>query len=573
MSKKIYIGLGVTYHDPALAIVDENGEVLFAEAGERYLQNKRALNCEPDNLYRLPELLDEFCPKAEQFTVAFNWLDRRPWYENTVSWLGVLSAGGLLRPGPVPLISPLETYKLHHMMACQRNSMAQGGINLVRILRERFANCTVHFKHFEHHACHAAMACYASPFADSACAVIDSFGEKGSLAFYHYDQGKLKKHHESKGTGSLGLYFMKLTELCGFDWLKGEEWKVMGLAAYGKLDEELYGLLKAMLKVEGLNLKHPKQALAQSLKKIDAIKPSNKADLAFTGQTVFNQAMREILNCWHEISGNDNLALAGGCALNSSFNGLISSQTPFKQIYVPPAPADDGTALGAAWLAYHSENAAKRPALLSPYLGSTLSKKTLSRFKQHAAGLKIIESDDIYNETAQLIAQGKLIAWVQGRAEFGPRALGNRSILADPRDPEMKNKINQRVKFREEYRPFAPSILHEFGADYFEDYVESPYMERALRFKPDKKSQVPAVVHADGTGRLQTVKPEWNERFYKLILAFHRLTGVPILLNTSFNVMGKPIVHSVEDAISVLMTSGLDGLVIGDSLFLKPDTP
>jgi carbamoyltransferase len=161
------------------------------------------------------------------------------------------------------------------------------------------------------------------------------------------------------------------------------------------------------------------------------------------------------------------------------------------------------------------------------------------------------------------------VGWVQGRAEFGPRALGNRSILADPRDPQMKDRINARVKFREEYRPFAPSILHEHGPAYFRDYQESPYMERTLAFLPEAEAKVPAVVHVDRTGRLQTVKKEWNPRYHELISCFHQRTGVPLILNTSFNVMGKPIIHTVEDALAVFFTCGIDVLVIEDLVFLK----
>jgi carbamoyltransferase len=174
-------------------------------------------------------------------------------------------------------------------------------------------------------------------------------------------------------------------------------------------------------------------------------------------------------------------------------------------------------------------------------------------------------------EAARLLSEGKLIGWMQGRAEFGPRALGNRSILADPRRKDMKEKINGSVKFREEFRPFAPSILDEFGDQYFENYEFTPYMERTLRFRPEMRDRVPAVVHVDGTGRLQTVRKDWNKRFHDLLTEFNKLTGVPVLLNTSFNVMGKPIVHSVEDAVSVFLTTGLDALVIGDFLIAKPD--
>lgn len=581
MTKRYYVGLGVTYHDPALAILDENGEVRFAEATERYLQYKRALNCEPDNLYQLPALLMTHCAGASRLTLAFNWRKSRPWYESTVTRLGLLSASGLLRRGIMRLISPLENFKLHHMMACQRNSMLRGGLNLVRIVRELYPGCMVDFRDFDHHSAHAAVACYGSPFDEAACAVIDSFGENGSMAFYHYRDGRLERLHEARGTGSLGFYYMKITELCGFDWLKGEEWKVMGLAPYGRLDEEVYALLKKTLRVRGLGVEHPRQSLFATLEKLEhwrrpRSEPAERAaDLAFTGQYFFNEIMTQILSNFHAVCGSDRLTLAGGCALNSSFNGQVIRRTPFRELYVPPAPADDGTALGAAWLAFHAGHSrpSGRTTPISPYLGSTLSQDTLDRLRRFAGGLTIRHlPDSVCEETARLLAAGKLVAWVQGRAEYGPRALGNRSILADPRDPNMKDKLNALVKFREEYRPFAPSILHEYGPDYFEDYQESPYMERALRFHERVRERVPGVVHVDGTGRLQTVKPEWNERFHRLIEAFRRETGVPLLLNTSFNIMGKPMVHSVEDAVSVFMTSGLDGLVIGETVFTKPGT-
>jgi carbamoyltransferase len=190
---------------------------------------------------------------------------------------------------------------------------------------------------------------------------------------------------------------------------------------------------------------------------------------------------------------------------------------------------------------------------------------------RYGGGLQVQHfPETIAPQTARRLADGRLVGWVQGRAEFGPRALGNRSILADPRDPGMKDRINGRVKFREEYRPFAPSILDEFGPEFFFDYQASPYMERTLRFRPEAAERVPAVVHVDGTGRLQSVIRESNPRFHALLEAFRDLTGIPLLLNTSFNVMGKPIVHSVEDAVAVFMTTGLDVLVIEDYLFEKP---
>jgi carbamoyltransferase len=210
------------------------------------------------------------------------------------------------------------------------------------------------------------------------------------------------------------------------------------------------------------------------------------------------------------------------------------------------------------------------PALQSPYLGSEMSADTLEKVRQFGpVRQQRLDFDEVCRRTAAALADGKLVGWVQGRAEFGPRALGNRSILADARYPDMKDKINARVKFREAFRPFAPSILDGHGAEYFVDYQDSPYMERTLRFREEVKSTVPAVVHEDGTGRLQTVTEELNPRFHRLIEEFRRITTVPLVLNTSFNVMGKPIIQTVEDALSVFYTSGLDLLVIDDTIIEK----
>ena len=573
----LYVGLSVTYHDPALAVLGPDGEVLFAESTERCLQYKRALNAEPDNLYYLPEVLSDLAFEPDRVCLALNWRRRRPLYENAVAVLGILRADGLLRTGVKQLRSPLPNYKLHHMMACQRNAIARAGLNAVRLLRERWPDVPVRIVDFDHHRTHAASACFASPFEEAACAVVDSYGERGALAFFRYRGGRLERVHEARGLGSLGLFYMKLTEWCGFDWLHGEEWKVMGLAAYGQLDPDFHRLLGNSIRIDGLNVRHDSGTLAAALAQLNRRSASElrsqAANLAHTGQQVFAERMSELLTNVHRRFPSDSLTLAGGCALNSSFNGQILELTPFRRLYVPPAPADDGTALGAAYLARAADGpvGTQRGTALSPYLGARISHESLERFAQHAAGLRVQRlPETIAVETARLLAQGRLVGWVQGRAEFGPRALGNRSILADPRDPGMKDWINGRVKFREEYRPFAPSILEECGPEYFVDYQPSPYMERTLRFWPEVRERVPAVVHVDGTGRLQSVTRESNPRFYALIDAFRALTGVPLLLNTSFNVMGKPIVHSVEDAVSVFMTTGLDVLVIEDFLFEKP---
>ena len=576
---KVYLGLCSTYHDPALALVDAQGDVLYAEATERFLQYKRALNCEPDNPFLLPRIFDAIPSDTADIVIAGNWSARRPLYEHVARHLRWLNPEGILAYRGRQLTSFLDTWELNHMQACQHHALRRSGINLARILRHRFPHARIQFKHYDHHQTHAAMACYGSPFQEAACAVIDSYGEHGSLAFFRFHDGRLTRLHASRGPQSLGFFYMKLTELCGFDWMGGEEWKVMGLASYGKTDQDVLGWLRAMMRIGKLDIRQERSSFFEFLHRLETRRrrpeapPEAAADLAHTGQQFFTETVNALLRQLLEQTGLKNLALGGGCALNSVCNGQVLQSTGFAALHVPSAPADDGTALGAALLAWHEDHPGRRLSKLplSPYLGSSVDHRAVSRFAQYS-GLPVqhLPEGRIVSVTARLLAEGKIIGWLQGHAEFGPRALGNRSILADPRAPDMMDRVNRVVKFRERFRPYAPSILHEHGENYFEHYQESPYMERTLRFRANVGDRVPAVVHIDGTGRLQTVKAEWNPRFHALLDAFHRLTGVPILLNTSFNVMGKPIVHTVEDAFGVFMGSGLDALAIGDYLFTKP---
>jgi carbamoyltransferase len=296
------------------------------------------------------------------------------------------------------------------------------------------------------------------------------------------------------------------------------------------------------------------------------------ANMAFTGQYFFSEIMQKLLDGLYKLYPSENLIYTGGCALNSSFNGEIVKRTRFKKIYIPSAPSDDGNAVGAALLSFYKDNPLSDSIhrSYSPYLGSCISGEVINKFFKFSGMRKTQHcADHLAERTSTLLAEGKIVGWIQGRAEFGPRALGNRSILADPRSPSMKNKINSTIKFREEFRPFAPSILHEYGNEYFEDYDYSPFMEKTFYYRKEVINKIPAVVHVDNTGRLQSVKKEMNEKFYSLIKSFNDKTGVPLLLNTSFNIMGKPIIHTMEDAIGVFFTSGLDVLVAGDYVIEK----
>jgi carbamoyltransferase len=566
--KRNYVGLGCSFHDPSLAVVDSSGRVTFAEATERHLQFKRGFQCPPDKIAHFEHVLKTYSESDTDVVLSRSW---SYWFDRHMrfaAWWNRNFGRFNLKRRINRELANRDTFRMTALVASTYNS-ALGA----RYYVERFGpGRSVTQCDWNHHLCHAATACYSSPFTEAVCAVIDGFGEYTSTAYYRYGDGRITRlPGRQQSWNTLGMYYEFLCHACGFDWDKGEEWKVMGFAPYGHFDEKAYDLLKKAVRVEGLCL----VGLADLYRcplwfDRRGIEPAN---LAFTGQYVFEERMTEILNNLRKIGVSDNLVLSGGCALNSSYNGLILERTGFANLFVNSAPADDGNAVGAALLSYKRDHPDWRPRVEvhSPFLGSTVggeSLENLIRFDR--SGLITHHAGQIHEVAADLLAAGEIIGWVQGRAEFGPRALGNRSILADARDPNIKDRINGRVKFREEFRPFAPSILHEFGPEYFENYQESPYMDRTLRFREAVKAKVPGVVHVNGTGRLQTVKRAWNEKYYDLISAFHRRTGVPLVLNTSFNIMGKPIIHSVEDAIAVLHTTGLDALVIEDYLIRKP---
>jgi carbamoyltransferase len=583
MSKqRYYIGLAASHHDPAIAIVDPAGEVVFAEAAERYLQDKRAFNSPPNHFARAPELIQKYCEPGAQIVVATS-RSRRWAIENRL----MVGAANALTQAPfvqtlwddqtMEYLWPGPRYK--NGLAALMHSVGQADNNIAGIKNLKH---DVVIKHYDHHLTHAAATCYTSAFAEGVCAVVDGSGEWRSCDFFHYSDGQIRPikspSRTNRDTGSLGFFYAFVCDLCGFDPMKGEEWKVMGLASYGQYNEQLYQLLRPTLRAADLNLHFPRLNFRSYIKALQAVRrkpgtsPLEAADLAYTGQYVFAEVMEDLLRNVYRHQASDQLMYNGGCALNSSWNGQITQRTNFKHVYIPAAPGDDGNAIGAALLAYYEDNPTQKPAprMPSPFLGSSMSKETLKNLQTFGRIEKLSALDgELYQRAAALLAEGKILGWIQGRAEFGPRALGNRSILADPRSADMVEKINARVKFRERFRPFAPSIPDQFGDAYFEHYQESPYMDRTLRFRPEVRDTVPAVVHVDNTGRLQTVKPEWSEKYYRLIGEFQRLTGVPLLLNTSFNIMGKPIAHSVEDAIGLFYTTGLDALVVEDYLIEK----
>jgi carbamoyltransferase len=568
--------------------VDEEGKIVFAEATERYARSKRAANITPDLLRHTSRILEEYCDPAAELVAAFSWSEERGIRHTALlSMVDRAQVEFEKEFGELPDYISRELLEGRYLLKSNLGMQLLSGESLEIELNRLAGMSGVQLtrRRFDHHLTHAAAACFTSPFEEAVCAVIDGYGENAAYAFYRYERGRISPlnrsvcRKDSVGT-SLGQFYERICQTCGFDSAKGEEWKVMGLAAYGAHDEHLYQLLRPMLVVDDLDLVQvSERRKLEFLQKLHRLRrgrgqpPLAAAHLAFTAQEVFTEVLYELLNNLYARGMSRNLVFAGGCALNSAANGAILESTPFDKLYIFSAPADDGNSVGAALLAWREDHPAASfvpIAFQTPYLGSRLSEESLANLQSFGGIAKLSEcSEEAPERAAQMISQGKIIGWVQDRAEFGPRALGNRSILADPRSASMKDQINAKVKFREEFRPFAPSVLHRFGNEYFDHYQESPYMERTLKFRSCVRDRVPAVVHADGTGRLQTVKKDWNEPYNRLVSRFYELTGVPMVLNTSFNVMGKPIAHSVEDALAVFYTTGVDALFLDRLLIEK----
>jgi carbamoyltransferase len=437
-----------------------------------------------------------------------------------------------------------------------------------------------------HHMSHIALAVAQSPFQKGLALAVDEYGEFDSVTVAQFEENNYRILKKIPYPNSLGVFFAAVTEFLGFT-PNSDEWKVMGAAAYGD-PGEYYERLQALIPwdveegtwtldtryIEHSNLKRAGY-LNQRFSRLMGILPRTTGpnleqehfDIAAATQLVFERSMFNLINHYIKLTGETNLAAAGGCFMNSLANGKIYSNTLTKKMFIPYAAADNGGAIGSALAVWHyGQGNLRRPSFKSPtpYLGPEFTdndiRQTLERYK-----LPYSQTNDIANLTADLITKGNLVGWFQGRMEFGERALGNRSILADPRRADMKDKINAAVKYREGFRPFAPSVLYERVSEFFNIPVgvEVPYMEQVYTIKEQLRAVIPAVVHTDGTGRLQTVRRESNPLYYRLIEEFDRLTGVPVLLNTSFNVQGEPIVCSPTDAVRTFFTCGLDVLILG----------
>lgn len=451
----------------------------------------------------------------------------------------------------------------------------------------------------EHHLAHLSSAFHVSPFDKAVAVSVDGFGDFASTAWGCGDGGALTVDGKVYFPHSLGIFYQALTQFLGFPHY-GDEYKIMGLAPYGEpsylpqmrdivrlRDDGGFVLnlayfrhhhekiayrwengspeVGALFSAELEHLLGPKRAPHEAL-------TQRHHDIARSVQAMYEEAFFHLLNWLYERYRLDTLTLAGGCAMNSVANGKIGSQTPFRHTYVQSAAGDAGGALGAAYALWHKLGGARGFAMEHAYWGPTADASAIAALleerqaeiaRQGCAIVHYADEAALLQRTAEAIADGKVIGWFQGRMEWGPRALGNRSILGDPRRADMKDILNAKIKRRESFRPFAPSILREAVNDWFEQDGDVPFMMQVFQIRPERRAMIPAVTHVDGSGRLQTVSRESNPRYYRLIEAFQILTGVPMLLNTSFN-ENEPVVCRPEEALDCFLRTHMDVLVLGD---------
>jgi carbamoyltransferase len=456
----------------------------------------------------------------------------------------------------------------------------------------------VHF--VEHHPSHLASAFLVSPFQDAAVCAIDGFGDFVSTSLGVGSGTSIEVLDRVFFPHSLGLLYTAITQFLGF-WGYGDEFKVMGLAPYGRparlndlrrlvrlTDNGLFELNLEYFRhwSDGVRMEwdegYPSLGQVYSDALEDLLGPARKEgialsseheDLAASVQALFEECAVHVLNGLWERTKNPRLCLAGGCGMNSVANGKIRKNTPFTSVYIQPAAGDNGTALGAAYHVWHQELGNPRSFVMEHgYWGTSYEHVDVPRLvsspEEAASAFKsrqCANEEELCRETAKLIAQGKVIGWFQGRMEWGSRALGNRSILADPRRADMRALINTKIKFREKFRPFAPSILEESLDFFFLDAAPDPFMQQVYPVRAEKHSVVPAITHVDGSGRLQTVSARTNPRYHRLISEFAKLTGVPLVLNTSFN-ENEPIVDTPEQAADCFLRTQMDVLVIGNTI-------
>jgi carbamoyltransferase len=573
------LGINAAFHDPAACIVAD-GIVIAAVEEERFTHIKHGKRPLPFSTWELPFHAIDYCLSVAGVTlgdvehVAYSfdpWLllgDRRG--DATITLPLEPSAHAI----PAEWDAAWDPLFLSSIVNAPRH--LSGGAPLH--LRKRFAGARpdgpYHWHFVEHHAAHAASAFLPSPFPEAAVLTLDGRGERATTSYGIGSGARVERIGQVNMPHSLGLLYEEVTAYLGF-LPSSDEYKVMALASFGR--PAYVEPFREIVRYDGEG-----QYQIDSPCLAERFGPSRERggpleqrhfDIAHSLQAVVEETVLAISHWLHEVTGMGALCLAGGVALNCVMNARLRDEGPFQDIWVQPASGDDGTALGAALLVDAEERGAADRAwtMGDAYLGPCFSDDDIERFIQWAK-LPYHRLENVAEDVADLLAADKVIGWYQGRMEFGPRALGARSILASPIHAEMQARLNE-IKDREDFRPVAPVVLEEEASNWFCDATVSPYMLFVYDVLPEQRSRIPAVSHVDGTARIQTVNRRQHPLYYDLLRAFQARTGVPVLVNTSFNTRGEPIVCTPRDAIECFWTSPLDALVIGSFLIEKPVAP
>jgi carbamoyltransferase len=591
---KAILGLSAYYHDSAAALVVD-GRIVAAAQEERFSRVKHD--------HRFPGNAVEYCLK--EAGMGPENLDHVVFYEKPF-----LKFERLLETYMAVAPAGFRSFCLAMPLWIHEKLQLSGEIS--RGLGGRY---TKRFVFLGHHESHAASAFFPSPFEEAAILTLDGVGEWATASLGHGCGNRISQNHEMRFPHSLGLLYSAFTYFCGFRVNSGE-YKLMGLAPYGEprhaaaimerlLDLRDDGSFRMDLSYfdycSGLTMTSRKfeRLFGGPPRRPESAITQRECDLAASIQEVTELIMLRMAAHAHRLTGSKNLCLAGGVALNCVGNGRILRESPFERVWVQPASGDAGGALGAALFVWHQLlGNARVPQVPDGQLGSLLGPafgpreiEALVR-ERHAVCRHFDGGEGLCAEVASLIAGGKVVGWMQGRMEFGPRALGNRSILGDARNRGMQSVMNLKIKFRESFRPFAPIVLRDRAHEYFEikPGEESPYMLIVAPVRADKRtaprggaagldrinearSVVPAVTHVDYSARIQTVDRGRNPRLCELLEAFDGLTGCPVMINTSFNVRGEPVVCTPEEAYNCFMATNIDALVMGDFLLLKDEQP
>jgi carbamoyltransferase len=575
---------GASHNAAAALIID--GELVAACEEERFTREKHSGD--------FPSHAIEFCLKeagvksAEELDLvayfySFPMMYRPEIYTQNAHGLGI--------PHKVGLQTSLFTMRTVNNVFGYNNELSREDFEHRMRVRLKDRQYTV----VPHHYCHQASTFYDSPFGSSLVMTMDAQGESTSNLITRASGTHFETLRDTLLPNSLGYFYTYITTLLGFDW--HDEYKVMGLAPYGDraryrdffrsiitlgpdgkydVDQRIITQLLVAQGTQSWDLLFPRRITDALGKRRQPDEPVEQRhmDIAAGLQGALEDTVLHALTHFQKTTGEKNLCMAGGVALNSTMNGRIARTGLFDGVWVHPASHDGGTCVGAAMYGYH--NVLKQPRHFQKkthrYLGPGFTPSDVkSALAEYDSKIEHEKPADLTGYVAQALADGKVVGWYQGRMEWGPRALGNRSILADARRDDMKDIVNHAVKLREGFRPFAPAVLAEKAAEWFDlkGLPDSPYMLFVVPVVEDKRALIPAVTHVDGSARVQTVTPKDNPRFHALISEFHRLTGVPVVMNTSFNVKGEPIVNTPADAIRCFLGTMIDILVVDDVAIVK----